>query len=119
MSRTAPTLASAQIDTIVQQIVPALMDALLPKIAAEVQQMIPAVFKETIAQMDEKEAEGTDSEEADDGSDFASEDDEDIPDLINQPRRQRLQIENTSAPPPPAQRIRRPRYPRLPGPTPE
>jgi hypothetical protein len=95
------------------------MDALLPKIGAEVQKMIPAVVKETIAQMNKgEEAEVTDSEEADDGSDSASDDDEDIPELINQPRRQRLQIENTSAPPP-AQRTRRPRYPRLPGPTPE
>jgi hypothetical protein len=111
MSKPTPTLISSQIDAIVQQIVPALMDALLPKIAAEVQQMIPALVKEKIAQMEEKEkAEGTDREEADD---------EDVPELINQPRRQRLQNENTTAPPPPAQRTRRPRHPRLPGPTPE
>jgi uncharacterized membrane protein YheB (UPF0754 family) len=54
MSKPTPTLASSQIDAIVQQIVPALMDALLPKIATEVQQMIPAVVRETIMQMDEE-----------------------------------------------------------------
>jgi hypothetical protein len=107
MSTPPKRQTSPEVEAIVRQVLPALIDALIPRLAAEVRQIMPIVVKETLQQIEDESdnvgslnhqataREKSDNDEADDEASDINESEADTEG--RPPPLQQLQIEDTRA----------------------